>query len=86
MVLRCRASDVFIAPSGVAVSWSQWLTWEIQTATVGYGIPALFVGKNDQKNTAQLVSDMAKVGLNTRVCDRNTRAIVASVAELVTLS
>jgi len=81
---RIYSSDVFIAPSGVAVSWSPWLTWEIQTATVNYGVPAIFVGKPDQKYNAQLVSDMGKVGLASRICDRNAREIVSSISELVT--
>lgn len=81
---RIYTSDVFIAPSAVAVAWSPWLTWEVQTATIGYGVPALFVNKLGQKKKAQLVTDVAKLGLPCRVCERETRQIVSSVAELVT--
>lgn len=80
---RIYTSDVFVAPSRVAVAWSPWLTWEVQLATVGYGIPALFVSAREQKKQAQLVSDVAKLGLPHRVCLRDTRQIVSSISELV---
>jgi hypothetical protein len=80
---RIYSSDVVIAPSRVATSWSQWLTWEIQTATIGYGVPILFVKEQGHQRQAKLVTEVEKLGLPHRVCDPEKHLIARNVAELV---
>lgn len=80
---RIYTSDVVIAPSRVATSWSKWLTWEIQTATIGYGVPILFVKERGHQRQAKLVTEVEKLGLPHRVCDPDRAKIVRSVVELV---
>jgi hypothetical protein len=36
----------------------------------------------DQQNQAQIVSDIAKLGLPARVCERDARQIVSNISEL----
>lgn len=80
---RIYTSDVVIAPSRPATSRSWWLTWEIQTATIGYGIPILFVKERGLVRQTQMVAQVAALGLPHRVSDPDRSLIVRNVAELV---
>lgn len=80
---RIYTSDVVIAPSRVATGLSEWLTWEIQTATIGYGVPILFVKERGHKYQTKLVTEVEQLGLPHRVCDPDRAKIVRSVVELV---
>lgn len=81
---RIYTSDVLIAPSRVASSRSQWVTWEVQLAAIGYGVPILFVNEGkDQKLRTALVSQVHDLGLPYRISNRETSDIVRGVTELV---
>ncbi|MGE0829382.1 MAG: TIR domain-containing protein [Hyphomonadaceae bacterium] len=81
---RIYTSDILIAPSRVGAGRSEWVTWEVQLAAIGYGIPILFVdqGEDQQRRTA-LVSEVADVGLPHAVCNPVAQEIVPRVVELV---
>lgn len=81
---RIYTSDILIAPSRVGAGRSEWVTWEVQLAAIGYAIPILFVdqGEDQQRRTA-LVSDIASVGLPYAVCNPVAREIVPNVIRLV---
>jgi hypothetical protein len=78
---RIYTSDVVVAPSRPAISRSEWVTWEVQLAAIGYGIPVLFVSEQNQRRT-RLVSDLNKLGLDYRVCNPVVQEIIRGVAEL----
>jgi hypothetical protein len=81
---RIYTCDLLIAPSRPAVSRSEWVTWEVQIAAVGYGVPILFVNqKRDQQRKTALVAQVEELGLPHRVCNRETSEIARNVAELV---
>jgi len=82
---RIYSSDVFIAPGRVATGRSPWLTWEVQTATVSYGVPILFVRERGQQRGTQLIADVAALKLPHRVCDPDKHLIARNVAELVSV-
>lgn len=80
---RIYTSDVVIAPSRPAVTRSQWVTWEVQLAAIGYGIPILFVNQRNQQRSTRLVAEVAELGLKYRACNPVTSEIARNVAELV---
>lgn len=80
---RIYTSDIVIAPSRVGVGRSEWVTWEVQLAAIGYGIPILFVNQRGQKYKAKLVSEIEKLSLPHAACEPTPSEIVRSVAELV---
>lgn len=81
---RIYTSDILIAPSRVGTGRSEWVTWEVQLAAIGYAIPILFVdtGEDQQRRTA-LVSEVAELGLPHAVCNPVTHEIVPNVIKLV---
>jgi hypothetical protein len=81
---RIYTSDILIAPSRVGTGRSEWVTWEVQLAAIGYAIPILFVdhGEDQQRRTA-LVSEVAALGLPHAVCGRVAHEIVPNVIRLV---
>lgn len=81
---RIYTSDILIAPSRVGAGRSEWVTWEVQLAAIGYAIPILFVdqGEDQQRRTA-LVSEVAELGLPHAVCSPVTHEIVPNVIKLV---
>ncbi|MEQ1493017.1 MAG: TIR domain-containing protein [Terricaulis sp.] len=81
---RIYTSDILIAPSRVGAGRSEWVTWEVQLAAIGYAIPILFVdhGEDQQRRTA-LVSEVASLGLPHAVCGRVAHEIVPNVIKLV---
>jgi hypothetical protein len=80
---RIYTSDVLIAPSRVGAGRSEWVTWEVQLAAVGYSIPILFVNQKVQQRSTRLVSEIEALGAEHRVCDPTTPQIVSSVVQLV---
>lgn len=80
---RIYTSDVVIAPSRPAVTRSQWVTWEVQLAAIGYAIPILFVNQRNQQRSTRLVAEIEGLGLPHRACDPVSSDIARSVAELV---
>lgn len=80
---RIYTSDIVIAPSRPAVTRSQWVTWEVQLAAIGYGIPILFVNQRNQQRSTKLVTEVASMNLSHRVCQPESSHIVRSIAELV---
>lgn len=80
---RIYTSDVVIAPSRAAISRSQWVTWEIQLAAIGYRIPILFVNQRGQQRSTRLVNEVASLNLTHRVCEPDSSQIARNVAELV---
>lgn len=81
---RIYTSDILIAPSRVGAGRSEWVTWEVQLAAIGYAIPILFVdhGEDQQRRTA-LISEVASLGLPHAVCGRVAHEIVPNVIKLV---
>lgn len=80
---RIYTADIMIAPSRVATSRSQWVTWEVQLAAIGYGIPILFVNQRNQQRSTQLVSQVDALGLTYAACEPDAHEIARSVAALV---
>lgn len=80
---RIYTSDVMIAPSAAGVSRSRWVTWEVELAAVGYGIPILFVNKRNQTLNTSLVKQVAALGLPFAACDPEAHEIAYNVAKLV---
>ena len=80
---RIYTSDVMIAPSAAGVSRSDWVTWEVQLAAVGYSIPILFVNKRGQKLKTSLVKQVEALELAHAVCDPDASKITANVIRLV---
>ena len=80
---RIYTSDVLIAPSRAGVSRSQWVTWEVQLAAIGYGIPILFVNQRNQQRKTSLVSQVDALGLPYAACNPVTWEIARNVAQLV---
>ncbi|MDZ4690118.1 TIR domain-containing protein [Terricaulis sp.] len=80
---RIYTSDALIAPSRPAVTRSQWVSWEVQLAAIGYGLPILFVNEKEQQRRTRLVSEVADLGLPHAVCARSTQAIVERLISLI---
>lgn len=80
---RIYTSDAVIAPSRPAVTRSQWVSWEVQLAAIGYGIPILFVNERDLRRRARLVAEVADLGLPHDVCERSSQAIVEKLITLI---
>lgn len=80
---RIFTSDILIAPSRPGVTRSEWVTWEVQLAAIGYGIPILFVNEAGLKNHAQIVSQVRELGLRCAVCEPTTPQIVRNIIDLV---
>jgi hypothetical protein len=81
---RIYTSDILIAPSRVGAGRSEWVTWEVQLAAIGYAIPVLFVDTgDDQQRRAALVSEVKELCLPHAVCSPETEEIVRNVIELV---
>lgn len=80
---RIYTSDALIAPSRPAVSRSQWVSWEVQLAAIGYGLPILFVNEKGQQRSTRLVSEVADLGLPHDVCERSSQAIVERLIKLI---
>jgi hypothetical protein len=79
---RIYTSDVVIAPSSAGVSKSEWVTWEVQLASVGYGIPVLFINQKDQKYSTYLLSQVEDLGLDCASCKPLTHEIVSNIIRL----
>lgn len=80
---RIYTSDILIAPSSPQILQSDWVTWEVQLAAIGYGIPVLFVSKSEQKRTTSLVGQISDLGLPCALCKPVTQEIVSNVIKLV---
>ena len=80
---RIYTSDTLIAPSRPAVTRSQWVSWEVQLAAIGYGLPILFVNEKSQQRRTRLVSEVADLDLPHAVCERNSQAIVERLISLI---
>lgn len=81
---RIYTSDILIAPSRVGAGRSEWVTWEVQLAAIGYAIPILFVDHDeDQQRRTALVSEVAALGVPYAVCARVAHEIVPNVIRLV---
>lgn len=80
---RIYTSDILIAPSSSQILRSAWVTWEVQLAAIGYGIPVLFASKSDQQRTTSLVKQISDLGLPCEACNPVTQEIVYNVIRLV---
>lgn len=80
---RIFTSDILIAPSRVATTSAEWLTWEIELAAIGYGLPVLFVDQSEQRHRTRLVTEMRDLGAPHAVCEPSTTQIVRAVTSLV---
>lgn len=80
---RIYTSNILIAPSRPAVGRSQWVTWEVQLAAIGYGIPILFVDLRNHQRRTRLVSEVDSLGLRYATCEPDIQNIARKVAELV---
>lgn|GEM_PF-2826850 len=80
---RIYTSDLVVAPSRPAVTRSQWVTWEVQLAAIGYGLPILFVNERNQQRRTNLVKQVADLDLPHAVCDPKSQDIVPSLIKLI---
>ncbi|MEL6245247.1 MAG: hypothetical protein AAFQ85_07860 [Pseudomonadota bacterium] len=53
---RIYESDIFVAPSSVAMGIGEWTSYEIECAAFAYSQPILFVDEPDQQRSATLVA------------------------------
>ena len=60
---RIYTSDALIAPSRPGVTRSDWVSWEVQLAAIGYGLPILFVREQSHQRQTRWVSEIADLGL-----------------------
>ncbi|MGE3142001.1 MAG: TIR domain-containing protein [Hyphomonadaceae bacterium] len=80
---RIYTSDILVAPSRPGVTRSEWVTWEVQLAAIGYGIPILFVDEEGLRRRTQLVSQVGSLSLKHAVCEPSTPQIVRNIIDLV---
>lgn len=80
---RIYTSDALIAPSRVGTSRSRWVSWEVQLAAIGYGIPILFVNEAGQRRSTTLVSEVAGLELPHAVCEHRAQDIVTNLIRLI---
>ncbi|MBL8550496.1 MAG: TIR domain-containing protein [Hyphomonadaceae bacterium] len=80
---RIYTSDVLVAPSRPGVTRSDWVTWEVQLAAIGYGVPILFVNERKLQHKTYLVTEIEGLKLSHAVCDPTVPEIVSSVTGLV---
>lgn len=80
---RIYTCDVLVAPSRVGAGQSEWVSWEVQMAAIGYGIPILFVDHEHQKNRARLVAEIEALKLPHRVSEPRAPEIVRGIIELI---
>lgn len=80
---RIYTSDVLVAPSRVGAGQSEWVSWEVQMAAIGYGIPILFVDHEHQKNRARLVAEIEALNLPHKVAEPRAPEIVRGIIELI---
>jgi hypothetical protein len=80
---RIYTSDILIAPSRPGAGRSQWVTWEVQLALVGYGLPVLFVDFTGQQRRTVLVSEAEALGAPHEVCSPVSTEIVPAIVKLV---
>ncbi|MFZ4121601.1 MAG: TIR domain-containing protein [Caulobacterales bacterium] len=80
---RIYTSDLLIASSRPGTGTSEWLSWEVGLAAIGYGVPVLFVKEHDMTYQTKLVREIAGMGLPHRVAERRTDDIVRKAVELI---
>ena len=80
---RIYTADLLIAPSRPAAGKSDWVTWEVQLAAVGYGVPILFVKESEARYNSSLVSQVAAIGVPHALAVRTTESVVRAAIELV---
>ncbi len=80
---RIYTSDVLVAPSRVGAGQSEWVSWEVQMAAIGYGIPILFVNLEQQKKSTRLVAEIEALNLPHKVSEPRAPEIVRGIIELV---
>jgi hypothetical protein len=80
---RIYTSDAVIAPSGAGITRSDWVTWEVQLAAIGYGLPILFVNEKGQRNRSRWVRQIEELELPHAICERDSHRIVENLITLI---
>lgn len=80
---RIYTSDALIAPSGAGITKSDWVSWEVQLAAIGYGLPILFVNEKGQRNRSRWVRQIEDLDLPHKICERDAQAIVENLIRLI---
>jgi MTH538 TIR-like domain (DUF1863) len=80
---RIFTADLLIAPSRPAAGKSEWVTWEVALAAIGYGVPVLFVKEQDLTNNTWMVQEIRQLNLPHRVAERSTADIVRNAIDLI---
>jgi hypothetical protein len=80
---RIYTSDLLIAPSRPGTSRSDWVTWEVSTAAVGYSVPILFVSQPNTQNMTRLVREISNLSLPHAVAQRDAGDVVRKALQLV---
>ncbi len=80
---RIYTSDALIAPSSAAITRSDWVSWEVQLAAIGYGLPILFVNEKGQRNRSRWVRQVEDLELPHAICQRDPQAIVEHLIRII---
>ena len=80
---RIYSSDILIAPSSKAIAGSDWISWEIELASICYNVPVLFVDRRpDVKRRTSLLSELRDAGAKVDCAEPNALSIANSLARL----
>jgi hypothetical protein len=80
---RIFTADVVIVASRPGIVRSDWVMWELRIASIGYGVPILFLDFDGQQRRAAIVSEISALRLPHDVCQPVVTEIVPRVIQLV---
>jgi len=80
---RIFTADIVIVASLPGIARSEWVMWELRIASIGYGVPILFLDFDGQQRRAAVVREVAGLGLQHDVCQPLVTEIVPRVIKLV---
>ena len=80
---RIFTADIVIVASRPGIARSEWVMWELRIASIGYGVPILFLDFDGQQRRAAIVTEVAGLGLQHDVCQPLVTEIVPRVIQLV---
>jgi hypothetical protein len=80
---RIYTSDILMAPARPATTRSEWLSWEIELAAVGYGLPVLFIKEPELENNTRFIAEIRGLNLRHEVAERRPEDIVPKTIRLL---
>jgi len=80
---RIHTSDILLAPARPATTRSQRLSWEIELASVGYGLPVLFIKEPDIDYSTRFVTEIQGLELSHAIAERRPEDIIQKMLKLI---